>query len=636
MQKFHEEKHLARQQLDDALIRVHSIVSANVSIEEIIEEVSRQAVQAIGCDSSFIAFREDGRWKIKYVYNFPHKVMEESYFDDDFPQMGLAANAKAPAVISDTVLDGKRKPENMELLNIKSALAIPLIMGHKVIGCLSLHYQSQEIEFKDIEIDFAEKITSTLSFIFNNARLYEELSQVEAKLRDEKKLNDALGEINTLIHSVLDMDRIINGVLAKGTVAIDAESAMVFLKSDEAQDLWEVKYVYQLPADLVGRKYDSEMISHSIIAIEKNSPVAVDDVRFDDRVDRRFTDSLGIKSLLDFPLITKEKLLGDVVFHYHSKPTIFTDAHIAFASKLASSLAFALENAILFQDLKKSEEALKASRDQVQAINDALLQQNNELKNVQEQLLILNNELEQKVEQRTRKLQETQSQYLHAAKLSAIGNLSASIAHEFNNPLQGVLNILHGLKKRAILEEEDKELLDLAIKENVRMKHLIRNLQDFNRPSSGVKSFIDVHVVLDSLLMFCKSDFNRKKINMIKNYAKRLPQIHAVPDQIKQVFLNLLSNAADACLKNGVIKISTWQEDRKVAIAIEDNGIGIESEKIDRIFQPFYTTKSQVKGTGLGLSVSHGIVQSHQGGIRVKSQPGEGSTFTVLLPVNGD
>ena len=148
---------------------------------------------------------------------------------------------------------------------------------------------------------------------------------------------------------------------------------------------------------------------------------------------------------------------------------------------------------------------------------------------------------------------------------------------------------------------------------------------------------MDVHVSIDALLLLCKSDFKLKRISTVLNYDVRLPQIQAIPDQIKQVFLNLLNNAADACLENGgVITISTGREEQGIAVTIQDNGIGIEPGKMDLIFQPFYSTKSAVKGTGLGLSVCHGIVQNHQGEIRVESRFGEGSTFTVLLPVKGE
>jgi len=274
---------------------------------------------------------------------------------------------------------------------------------------------------------------------------------------------------------------------------------------------------------------------------------------------------------------------------------------------------------------------LKGSQNQIIGFI-ATLTDITELKQAREQLLTLNDQLEQRVEQRSWELQETQSKYLHAEKLSTIGQLSASIAHEFNNPLQGVMTILRSLR-RVNLEEEDKKFLEVAISESERMKNLIRSLQDFNRPSSGKKAVIDVHDSINSLLLLCKSDFKRKNIRMQLNYDERLPQILAIPDQIKQVFLNLLNNAADACLEDGVITINTWREEERIAVAIKDNGVGIEPEKRDLIFQPFFTTKPEVKGTGLGLSVCYGIVQNHKGEILVDSQPGKGSTFTVYLPV---
>ena len=255
----------------------------------------------------------------------------------------------------------------------------------------------------------------------------------------------------------------------------------------------------------------------------------------------------------------------------------------------------------------------------------------------EKQLEAINIDLERRVEKRSRELQETQKQYLHAEKLSAIGKLSASIAHEFNNPLQGIMTVLKGLSRRAVLEEEDRRLLEMAISESERMRDLIRSLQDFNRPSSGLRSRMDLHACLDSLLLFQKSDLKNKRIVVRRDYASGLPPVEAVADQIKQVLLNLLSNAADACQQpNSTITVRTRLEGERVAISISDSGVGIRPEEMGSIFQPFYTTKAAVKGTGLGLPVSWGIVRNHGGEIRVESTPGAGSTFTVLLPVAGD
>ena len=278
--------------------------------------------------------------------------------------------------------------------------------------------------------------------------------------------------------------------------------------------------------------------------------------------------------------------------------------------------------AIDLTDRKQAQDAREQS-------NRELIRQLSKIEELNRSLKTTNRLLEEK----RLEAEIAQNQVLHIEKLAAIGKLSASIAHEFNNPLQSVKTILQGLKKTAVLAEKDAELLNLAIGESERMKNLIRNLQEFNRPSSGKKVLMDLHTSINSLLLLCRSDFKRKKISTVLNYAARLPLIMAISDQIKQVLINLLANAADACLAGGVITISTWQEDQRVAVAIKDTGVGIEPERMDMIFQPFYTTKPEIKGTGLGLSICHGIVQSHHGEIHVESQPGEGSTFTVLLPI---
>ena len=252
-------------------------------------------------------------------------------------------------------------------------------------------------------------------------------------------------------------------------------------------------------------------------------------------------------------------------------------------------------------------------------------------------LKAMNDELERRVERRTRALQESQKQYLHAEKLTAIGRLSATIAHEFGNPLLGIQYFLKDLNNKEVLQGEDRHFLEIALEESQRIKDLIATLRDFSRTSPGLQAQMDVHKSLDSLLLLLKIDFNNKEILLVRDFAQELPEISAVPDQIKQVFLNLLTNAIDACPQAGaMIRVSTRQEGDNVAVAIEDNGCGIKPEQMERIFQPFYTTKPEVEGTGLGLSVSYGIVNKHGGEIVVHSTPGEGSTFTVILPIIGD
>ena len=245
-------------------------------------------------------------------------------------------------------------------------------------------------------------------------------------------------------------------------------------------------------------------------------------------------------------------------------------------------------------------------------------------------------ELEMRVEERTQELKETHEQLLHSEKLAAIGKLSASIAHEFNNPLYGVMSVIEGVKRRTSLDEEDAMLIDMAITECHRMKDLIKSLQDFNRPSSDKIIPFDIHATIDSLLLLSKKEYNNKGIMVATNYAEDMVLINGVADQIKQVILNVLNNGVYACEGGGTITINTGVVGKKnIAIKIQDTGKGIESENMGKIYDPFFTTKPTIKGVGLGLSVSHGIIKKHGGRIDIESELGRGTAFTITLPIEG-
>jgi PAS domain S-box-containing protein len=255
---------------------------------------------------------------------------------------------------------------------------------------------------------------------------------------------------------------------------------------------------------------------------------------------------------------------------------------------------------------------------------------------IEAELKKAHDELERRVEERTIELQKAHEQLLHSEKLSAVGNLSASIAHEFNNPLQGIMIVLKGIGKFAHLEKKERNLIDMALKECHRMKTLISNLSDFYRPTTGMWSPVSIHECLDALLMFSKKDFSTRKITVEKEYADNLPPVDGVADQLKQVFLNLFNNAANACVDGGTITIKTEVLEQYIVAHIKDNGIGIAPENIPHIFEPFFTTRPELSGMGLGLSVSYGIVNNHGGSIEVKSDPGAGTTFSVILPLKED
>lgn len=244
--------------------------------------------------------------------------------------------------------------------------------------------------------------------------------------------------------------------------------------------------------------------------------------------------------------------------------------------------------------------------------------------------------LEERVAERTEEIEKLYKQLLHAEKLSAVGKLSASIAHEFNNPICGIRNVLDGLVRRGRLEGENQRMVELAIRECDRVAKLTSDLQSFNRPTSGKVSEVDVHVALDDILLLCKKEFKNRNITLRKKYAADLPTIRAVADQIKQVFLNMLTNAREAIGEGGAVAVTTEAWGDQIVVCFEDTGCGIAPEDMEHIFEPFFSTKPEVKGTGLGLAVSYGIVQRHGGDIKVESEPGRGARFTVILPIEGN
>lgn len=226
----------------------------------------------------------------------------------------------------------------------------------------------------------------------------------------------------------------------------------------------------------------------------------------------------------------------------------------------------------------------------------------------------------------------SQSKLLHMEKLTALGKLTGSIAHEFNNPLQGIKNVMEIIEDSNLSNEEIK-LVKLGSKECDRMAGMIRGLRSFYKPSTGRVSRVDLNSSVKEVLALQIKSLRIKGIEVKPVLFEGLPKIEVVEDQIKQVLLNLIQNASDSISKgDGQVTLSTKYQGSNVMVMVQDTGVGISKDEIKSIFEPFYTTKG-VKGTGLGLSISYGIIKDHGGNIQVESEVGKGSTFTISLPI---
>ncbi len=235
----------------------------------------------------------------------------------------------------------------------------------------------------------------------------------------------------------------------------------------------------------------------------------------------------------------------------------------------------------------------------------------------------------------------TEEALQRADQLRTTGELAAGLAHEIKNPLAGIKVTMEALAEESYITGEDRGILFKVIDEIKRIDGLIKGLLNFARPPKPQFMPTDVNAVLDAAtLMIMQSRASSSgngapKIEVVKNLAADLPEIIIDPMQLKQVFVNLLMNAADAVPDSGTISVKTDFVETICAIrvAVSDNGKGIDAAELDRIFQPFFTTKA--KGTGLGLAITKRLIEEQGGGIIVESRVGRGTTFSITLPCDG-
>jgi signal transduction histidine kinase len=251
--------------------------------------------------------------------------------------------------------------------------------------------------------------------------------------------------------------------------------------------------------------------------------------------------------------------------------------------------------------------------------------------------------LEQMVEERTLQLEETHAKLIHKDKMASLGKLSASVVHEINNPIAGILNLTILMKR--IIEEDDlkeKEIdqfcqyLTLMETETRRISRIISNLLVFSRQSKMAPKRVNINQLIEQTLILNSNLLKINGVKVEKVLSSDLPDLIGSQDQLQQVIMNIVSNAAEAvdATGGGSLRIETRHSlsNDKIYVIFKDSGIGIPRENFSKLFEPFFTTKKKGKGVGLGLSVAYGIVREHGGTINVASEVGKGTTFEIELP----
>jgi two-component system NtrC family sensor kinase len=274
------------------------------------------------------------------------------------------------------------------------------------------------------------------------------------------------------------------------------------------------------------------------------------------------------------------------------------------------------------------------ARDELGELEVAFNEMTGSLRQAQGELRELASSLETKVEQRTREIQEIQGRLVRSEKLASLGELVAGIAHEINNPLTGIMVFSSLIREDPRLPQDLREDMEVVSRETDRCSGIVRRLLEFAREAPPHKAPESVNHLLDNTLHLLENQANFHDIAIVRHYASGLPQILVDGNQMNQVFMNILLNAAQAMPEGGTLTLETEVDENgdHIAIRFRDTGCGITEEDLKRIFDPFFTTKEE-SGNGLGLSVSYGIVENHGGEIEVNSRVGAGTSFSVLLPL---
>jgi len=385
-------------------------------------------------------------------------------------------------------------------------------------------------------------------------------------------------DVSTVVHSSTQVEEVLELVAWKCTEILNAKGAILRILNLETHEL-------ELGAACgLGERYLSKGVvtSEEVITdlCRKNKVIIIKDILKDPRVKYpKEAWKEGIRMILDIPLSLRNDIVG-IIRIYFTKERKFSQEELNFVIAISQQCACAIDKARLIEEQRVQYDQLA----------------------------------------------------LQTEKLSALGRMAAGIAHEINNPLAGILLYSSNLIKKVPKEGALKEGLDIITHETIRCRTIIQDLLEFSRDREPQKIMTNINDIIEKALSILENEFRLHHISVEKDLSSQIPDNELDPNQMEQVFVNLLLNAVEALQEEGVITIrSQIGSDRNCErIEISDTGCGIPSEKLSKIFEPFFSTKA--KGTGLGLAVSYGIVRNHNGEIQVSSVPGKGTRFTIEIP----
>jgi len=448
----------------------------------------------------------------------------------------------------------------------------------------------QKIFYGNINYLFTMMMFSVLflaAILFHRIKPRTEKAVDHFLFKDRYNYRETLGKFSKAMVTILDLQSLSRRIIETITETMRVGKGSLFLLDDEkgGYNLFESKNI-KIPAStpLLPRGAPLPLYLQKMGEIIVKEELAKG--RHVPELDHVVNQMSSLEAEVSIPLISKGHLIGIINLSHKLNKDIYSHEDIELLTTLANQTAVAIENARLFEDLKKSKSYIR-----------------------------------------------------RADRLASLGTLTAGLAHEIRNPLVAIKTLTQLLPERLEDEEFRNHFLSIAAGEVERISNLVNELLDFARPSSPKLEFEDVNSILDGMILLVSTENKKKHIHVDKQYAPDLPSVKVDGEQIKQVFLNVLLNAIEATPENGEITVKTRSflkpgGEPYLQVEFKDTGCGIPQEHLEEIFNPFYTTKTT--GSGLGLSISNQIVLDHKGYIDVESQVSKGTSFFINLPVDQD
>ena len=446
----------------------------------------------------------------------------------------------------------------------------------------------------NVTLDVVGRITGYVFIVRDVTKRKRSQEQIEWR----NKWLATLNATSMAIGSSLDLNEIVHNTIEKILGILDSVSVRIYRldKKKQTLDLLASKGLssrFLENRSIKTRKMGQGILGKSVITSE--AKVVCDLANSEDPYADLFAEE-GIQSAIYVPLVSKGEPVGAIVITSRSNFD-FSDDYLEFLSAIGNQIGVAVENAALYENLKNAYQELKEAQDQVIA----------------------------------------------SEKLASLGKLSATIAHEINNPLAAVLTYNRLMLKqnrngRLTPERKDdiERYLEIMASETARCGEIVKNLLAFSRQSKISIESRKIQEIVDRTLTLLSHDLEMKGISVVKHVHSDLPNVQCDFKQIQQALLNIIGNASEAMTEGGVLTMAAKRSAKghNMEIRISDTGCGIPKSHMKSIFEPFFTTKEEGKGVGLGLSVVYGIVTRHKGTIDVESEPGQGTNFTIRLPLS--